>query len=193
MLFTKQFTKDLLWSVVFIFSMYGITHNPVVRPMSQPIPGNWSIQIMQHPLLFGFAGHNYLALRNQDDEIVGELHGLATDSKTGNWKYIGDNPGDILKVWQFDEPRSYLAEKKYPGIILDEGKHDFILDLWNKAVACKDPINEKHISYPPFGFKLNGTTENSNSVAYTLALCTGLDPKHIGLITPGEKNNLLEK
>lgn len=187
----NRITRDFLWSGLFLLSMYGVTHNPIVRPTPQPLPGNWSIQFMQHPLLFGFAGHNYLALRDQNGEIVSELHGLATDMATGQWKYIGSNPADVLQVWQFESTRYYLAEKKFPGIILKEGSGTELISVWNKAMSCKESINQKRASYPPYGFSMKNETTNSNSVAYTLAMCMELSTKHIGILTPGATVNLL--
>lgn len=189
----NRITRDFLWSGIFIFSLYGITHNPIIRPTPQPVPGNWSIQFMQHPLLFGFAGHNYLALRDQNGDIVSELHGLATDTVTSKWKYIGTNPADLLQVWQFESSRYYLAEKKFPGIILIEGGKEELYAVWDKASDCKDAINRKRIPYPPYGFSIRNETTNSNSVAYTLATCMELGTKHIGVWTPGSAINLLSR
>ena len=191
-LFTPRFVKDLILSIVFLTILYFLVHNPITHPIPKPQPLNWSIQLMQHPLLLGLAGHNYLALRDPNGTVIAELHGLATDTTTGQWKYIGNNPNDKLKVWEFDKSTYYLAEKSFPGIILNEGQQDSIIELWKKAVSCKDPINSKNISYPPFGFNLKNETENSNSVAYTLSLCMGLSIKHLGLFTPGNGVNLLD-
>lgn len=187
----NRIARDFLWSGVFIFFIYGVTHNPIVRPTPKPTPGMWSIQFMQHPLLLGFAGHNYLALRDKDGTVVSELHGLATDTSNGGWKYIGSNPKDLLKVWQFENSRYYLAEKKFPGIILKEGEREELYEIWSKAMPCKDEINEKNIPYPPYGFSIKNETTNSNSVAYTLATCMDLSTKHIGVFTPGATKNLL--
>lgn len=192
-LLSNHITRDFFWSGIFIFTLYGITHNPIVRPVPEATPGAWSIQYMQHPLLFGFAGHNYLALRDENGDIIEELHGLATDASTGKWKYIGSNPTDLLRVWQFESPRYYLAEKKFPGIILTEGTKDGVREVWEKASFCKDEINAENIPYPPYGFSVKNETINSNSVAYTLATCMGLSTKHIGVFTPGAKMNLFEK
>lgn len=192
-LFTNQFIKDLFWSILFILSLYGLTHNPIVRPTPQPVPGNWSIQFMQHPLLFGFAGHNYLSLRDQDGSVVGELHGLATDAQTGNCKYIGSRSTDILQVWEFETGKYYLSQKKFAGIILREGKEEDIRALWEQARSCKDPINAQLIPYPPYGVSIKNETTNSNSVAYTLARCMNLDTRHIGIWTPGSTFDLLAK
>lgn len=191
-LFTNRFIKDSIFSLFIILSLYGVTHNPIVRPKAQAVPGNWSIEFMQHPLLFGFAGHNYLALRNQDGIIVSELHGLATDSNTGAWKYVGTNIQDLLQVWEFENGRYYLAGKTFPGIILEEGTKNEIQNLWDTGRTCVEPINAKKIAYPPYGISFKNETRNSNSVAYTLAKCMLLDTRHVGIFTPGSTMNLLK-
>lgn len=148
---------------------------------------------MQHPLVFGLAGHNYLVLRNSDRTIVRELHGLATDREKGTWKYIGAKSTDVLQVWEFDSPRNYQAEKRFPRIILAQGSEQAMYALWAQAGSCKDRINTKNTPYPPLGFSLRNETENSNSVAYTLAKCMGQEVEHLGLFTPGSKTDLLQK
>jgi hypothetical protein len=192
-IFANQFTKDSFYSLIFLLAVYGITHNPIVRPIPTPIPGHWSIQLMQHPLIFGLAGHNYLALRDENGNVVEELHGLATDTYTKQWKYIGTKPTDKLQVWEFDNGRYYLAGKNFPGVIIDQGTQIDVLSLWSKALACKDSINQENISYPPYGVSFRSETTNSNSVAYTLAKCMGFDTRHIGIWTPGETMNLLQR
>lgn len=192
-LFTNRFIKDLFWSILFLLFVYYSTHNPIVRPQLKKTEGYWRIEKLQHPLVFGFAGHNYLALRSSENEIIHELHGLATDKNSGYWKYVGFNKNDLLKVWQFDGSRDYMSGKTYPGIVVAEGSEEEMKMIWQKGEACKEEINKKEIYYPPFGFKLRGETENSNSVTYTLLTCMGFDSRHIGLITPGEKRNLLDE
>lgn len=190
-LFTRQFVRDLIWGTVILFILYALVHNPLTRPKARATEGNWSIHFMQHPLVFGLAGHNYLALYDAKGTIVAELHGLATDPTTGEWRYIGTRSTDLLKVWEFDASKYYLAAKNLPGLVLAEGTMENVASLWNKARACKEPINERSISYPSFGFSIKNETINSNSVAYTLTKCMGLDTRHIGLITPGSKLDLL--
>lgn len=192
-LFTRQFVKDLIWSIIILFMLYALTHNPFTRPVARAQVGSSSIRFLQHPLVFGFAGHNYLALYDAEGTIISELHGLATNPETGKWRYIGTRSTDLLKVWEFDTSKYYLAAKNLPGITLAEGNMDDMKKLWNQARECKNPINERNISYPAFGFSIKNETINSNSVAYTLAKCMGLDTRHIGLITPGSKLDLLNK
>lgn len=147
---------------------------------------------MQHPLVFGIAGHNYLVLRDQNNDVIKELHGLATDPKTMMWKYVGTRDTDILQVWEFSTTTKYEAEKRLPGIILYQGNQNEVNKLWKDAEGCKEMINKKKISYPPYGITFRGDTENSNSVAYTLALCMGSNLGHLGWLTPGSQHNLLE-
>lgn len=146
---------------------------------------------MQHPLVLGVAGHNYVALQNDSNIIQSELHGLATDPETNSWKYMGTKTTDVLRVWEFNSNEYYTISRNYPGIVLYKGTKEDTILLWEKAHACKEEINSKNIPYPPYGVKVTGDTENSNSVAYTLALCMGLNTKHLGLITPGATRNLL--
>lgn len=146
---------------------------------------------MQHPLVFGIAGHNFLTLRDENNSIIEEYHGLATDSVTGDWKYVGRKSTDILKAWRFKGSRNYIAQKDYPGIVLEQGDKDVMITAWDKGESCKEEINTMNLPYPPYGVSLHGDTENSNSVAYTLALCMKLDAKRIGLITPGWGKDLL--
>lgn len=191
-LFTPRFIKDLFILAIFFGGFYLLTNNPFTHPSPEEARGFWSIQLMQQPLVFGIAGHNFLTLRNEKNIIVGELHGLATNAVTGAWKYTGDDSTDKLRVWYFKSPHEYITQKNYAGTLLFKGSKDDTINLWNKAVDCGEKINTRALLYPPYGVKVNGDTENSNSVAYTLTLCMGLDAERLGLITPGWGKNLLD-
>lgn len=193
MLFTTRFIKDLVWIAVFSVFLYAITHNPISYPKVQKTNGLYSIEYMQYPLVLGIAGHNYLTLRDGNNRILRELHGLATDPKTNTWKYVGNSSSDQLKVWEFTSPDEYIDEKSYTGITLFQGSKEEVASYWVKALRCKERVNRKNIPYPPYGVNIKGDTENSNSVAYTLTLCMGLPVEHLGLITPGSTKNLLEE
>ena len=190
-LFTQRFIKDIILIALFGSALYILTHNPITHPLPQKKSGLWSIQLMQHPIIFGFAGHNYLSLRDENNTVIEELHGLATDETTGAWKYVGNQSTDKLKVWDFKKEFNSLPDEQYPGIVLYQNNKASVLTTWQKSTPCKDTINKMNISYPPYGFTLHTDTENSNSVAYTLMLCMGLDAEHLGLITPGWGKNLL--
>lgn len=185
-------TKDLV--IIFFFGgcFFALTHNPVVRPTPTIIPGEWSIELRQMPLALGIAGHNYLALRNGEGVIVSQLHGLPTDIITGEWKYVGRNKTDVLKVWEFEENNPNEELGRGGGVALITTNEPEVKELWRKAKYCGDELNVQQLPYPPFGVSLREDTRNSNSVAYTLTACMGLAAKHIGLFTPGWGVNLLE-
>lgn len=191
-LFTPRFIKDIILIILFVTGWYILVNNPITHPIPEEVRGMWSIQLMQAPLVFGIAGHNFITLRNEKNMIVGELHGLATDEATRNWKYVGDHETDKLKVWYFSNPHEYITQKNYSGTIMYKGQKQDVVVAWQKALVCKEKINSLNIPYPPYGVKISGDTENSNSVAYTLILCMGLDANHLGLITPGWGKNLLD-
>ncbi len=191
-LFTRRFVKDLFLIFLFGILFYILTHNPITHPLPKETNGLWSIQLMQQPLIFGIAGHNFLTLRDGKNTIVEELHGLPTDAETGTWKYIGTKATDHLYVWNFKNSNEYITQKNFSGKILLKGNKETVLEAWNKGNACKEEINAQDLFYPPYGVNIRGDTENSNSIAYTLMLCMGLDTDHLGLITPGWGKNLLD-
>jgi hypothetical protein len=195
-LFTTRFIKDLLLIALFGATFYILTHNPITHPNLPVISGKWSIQLMQQPIILGIAGHNYVVLRDVHNVIVDELHGLATDATTGEWKTIGRDKTDKLKVFEFNsprynDPRYFVAQKKYAGILLYEGDESSVKEKWKMALSCKEEINALNLPYPPYGVAIGHETENSNSVAYTLTRCMNLDAEHLGLITPGWGKDLL--
>lgn len=192
-LFTKRFIKDILLIVIFGGMLYFLVHNPITKPKLPQVEGVWTIQLVQHPIVLGIAGHNYLILRDNKNNIHKELHGLATNNETGEWKYRGNNKKDLLKVWEFDDTRYLTAQKDYTGVILFTGTESETRTTWEKGYPCKDMINEKNIPYPPYGVKVKGETENSNSVAYTLLRCMNLPSRYLGLFIPGWGNDLLNE
>jgi hypothetical protein len=193
MMFSSAAKKDIIKSIVVLFVLYFIINNPITHPIPTPHDGNWSISLMQHPLLFGIAGHNYLVLKDDSGAIKKEMHGLATNPTTGAWRYVGADSDDILQAWIFSGSKNYSANKKMPGVLLYEGNYINTITHWGKGEACVEKINSLHISYPPLGISIKGETENSNSVAYTLTKCMELPESNLGWFTPGSKKDLLER
>ncbi len=189
--FKNRVVNDFFWSGLFVLFLYWTINNPVTHPIPKLEEGLWSIEEMQRPLLGGIVGHNFLVLRDEGGKIISELHGLATDTTTGEAKFVTFNKGEKLRVWEFDKPKYNLSENKFAGKILKEGNKDTILSMWDNAKNCGEDINNADFLYS--AFKLKGQTENSNSVAYTLASCMGVDTKHLGLIIPGDRFNLLNR
>lgn len=191
-LFTPRFIKDIICIIIFSLFFYALTHNPITHPKITDSSRLYKIELMQYPLLLGLAGHNYLVMRDSHNNIIKELHGLATDITTKKWKLTGLDKRDTLKAWEFIDSGDFITKRTYSGIILFKGEEDVVKDMWHRTDLCKEKINQKNIPYPPLGFTLRKDTLNSNSVAYTLVMCMGLSTKHIGLITPGSTKNLLD-
>lgn len=192
-LFTRGFLIDIIASCVFVLSMYSVIYNEAFHPTLPHMQGVWTIEVHQRPLVLGITGHNFLVLRNALGEEEGELHGLATNPTTNYWKHVGTDSTDILRVWEFKDSRYGMYGDTFPGEVIASGTADDMIALWNKGRSCADRINEKYIPYPPYGVRLRGTTENSNSVAYTLAKCMHITIDRMGLLTPGYGRDLLEK
>jgi hypothetical protein len=188
----KRAEKDLLMSLVFVIFIYTITHNPITHPKPKPVAGDWTIEFVQHPLVFGILGHNYLVMKNANEETESEMHGLATDRNTKTWKYIGRTSNDMLHVWEFNDRRYGPKSENFAGVVVATGTADEIKSLWSNAEECAKIINQKDIPYTPYGFSFRYAIDNSNSVATTLLTCMNIDPVHLGLITPGENTNLLD-
>ncbi|MEN9881291.1 MAG: hypothetical protein RLZZ308_474 [Candidatus Parcubacteria bacterium] len=184
--------KDITVVLFSITLFYIVINNPITRPQAQVLDTVWSIELRQQPLVLGLAGHNYLALRNGEGEVQHELHGLPTDTRTGEWKYVGRTKYDILRIWEFSTSTKRTVAPRTPvSVTLLSGDKDNIMTHWEEARACGRYIDALHLPYPPYGISFKEDTRNSNSVAYTLALCMGVNPQHVGLFTPGWEKDLL--
>lgn len=187
--------KDSFDIILVIFICFLILFNPYVRPKQVVGYGYWSIQKREHRLMLGLTGHTFIELRDANDKVIAQLHGLATDKVTNKWKEVGDSDEDYLKVWEFDQDKY----KEYKGIDIGKtsvnivtGKEDEMRAKWQEMVICGVEINKVEIKYPKYGFKIFSETENSNSVAHSLLICAGLKDKEIGLITPGGSTDLIK-
>ena len=138
----------------------------------------------------GVASHNFLVLRDSEGRSLAEVHGLATDRKTGEFIPIGtDEQKHSLRVWHFAHDAEYaksigvnangatfIQEGQDHKTMLSAGK-DEVLARWNAAVAAKEPLNSLDLNYPNYGFKMSGDTVNSNAAYRTLSEVMGV-PVH---------------
>lgn len=153
---------------------------------------NWHIHKKEHKILMGISGHTFLELVNNKNETVEQIHGFAYDAINEKMVESAIKSGFKLKVFNFDYD-FYKDEIgiDFPAIVLMTDKKEMIVDTWNKAKSCGEIINQKDINYPRYGFKIISETENSNSVAHSIAICAGLADSQIGLLSPGAKTILL--
>ncbi len=185
--------KDSFDIIFVLFICFLILFNPYVRPKQIVGYGYWSIQKREHRLMMGLTGHTFIELRDTNDKVIAQLHGLATDKNTNKWKEVGNSDDDYLKVWEFDQDKY----KEYKGLDIGKtsvniitGNEEAMREKWQELMLCGTEINKIEIKYPKYGFRIFSETENSNSVAHSLLLCGGLKDREIGIITPGGNTDL---
>lgn len=121
--------------------------------------------------------HNFWILRElESNNVVAQLHGLATSRRNGDILAIGYNSDHSLRAhcmvydqelaiqhgWQL----STYALKIDDSFIVYEGED--CLQRWQGAVDAITTINSLDLDYPPFGFRLPvSVTINSNSIYHT--------------------------
>ncbi len=170
--------------------------------------GNWSIEARSLSVV-GVASHNFWVLRDDQGKPVAELHGLATDRDTGRTVPIGtDADQHSLRVKHFIHDEQYarnFGARSTNATYIEDGQRsetvvsasrEEILERWKVgAKTAAKLINAQDLDYPPGGFKLDGSTRNSNSVYNTVgAMMVGGSnvPVFQGPLQPGVNNHVLD-
>ena len=162
-----------------------------------------SIALRQYILKVGHSpfAHNYLVFYDDDGNIVGQFHGLATDPIDGEPKHFGRS-SDYLTVVPDDPQKLYRPEQ--PEQVLWQGSYDEATARWQAARDAHDQINSRKLTYNPLGGDLNGPRDwdapvpriiagNSNSVSRTLIDAMGLRMPGMPHMAPGIENPLLRQ
>ncbi len=183
--------------------------------MAQP---QYSIEARSLSLIGGAASHNFWVLRDDKGNAVAELHGLATDRKTGQAIPIGTNGYEhSLRGWQYIHDQqyardfgsratnsSYIQDGQSHQTVISGDKTE-ILERWKAAAKYGvAAMNARDLNYPPggvdFPIKFDGTynvrigdsTVNSNSAYNTFGQIMGVTPYVFnGPLQPGINNETL--
>lgn len=151
--------------------------------------GHCSIEFAQLPIVFGTAGHNFIAIRGVHGHLLHEMHGLATGAD-GRIKPIGWLRSDRLLV--YERAQAFFNR---PGIVrcpVFVGSQEQAAALWLRARAALELLNERNGPYPVLGFNLFSAAENSNAAASTLMAAMGLEePSLSPRLIPGARRLLL--
>lgn len=139
----------------------------------------------------GIASHNFWVLRDGKDRVISQLHGLATDRKTNQFKPIGVL-NDRLGFYEFrtqNHDPSFIFNNQTSRIVFQGPKED-TLGRWNKASSHIDQLNDFDLNYSPFGiFGLPVT--NSNSAYHLFAKLMAVECcRFPGVLEPGINNDL---
>lgn len=162
-----------------------------------------SIALRQHVFTVGHSpfAHNYLVFYDDDGNIVGQIHGLAQDPKTDDFKDVGRS-SDYLTVVPHDAQNLYREGQ--PEKLLWQGSYDEATARWQAAKDAYNQINGRKMTYNPLGGDLNGPRDwdapvpaviagNSNSVSRTLIDAMGLRMPGMPHMAPGIENPLLRQ
>lgn len=152
----------------------------------------------------GVASHDFWVLRDERGTALAELHGLATDRRTGEAVPIGtDETRHSLRVWHFAHDAdvaarsgdavartSYIQAAQSHRTVLIADK-DEVLARWDAAVAARAQLNALDLDYPNYGFRMDGSTVNSNSAYRSLGEIMGLPVRDFpGVVEPGIENRM---
>jgi hypothetical protein len=157
------------------------------------------------------ASHNFYVLKNEKDQVLAELHGLATDRETGKVMSIGYNedwhslrayhtiyskPDQPPATGRFYYEKNNDADKKVvqDSHVVFRGSPQEALAKWSAAVGVIEHINQKDLNYPSLGFKIFDKTINSNSVYRSFGAVMDVPtPDFKNRIEPGLDNHILNK
>lgn len=165
--------------------------------------GNDIFSIEARALSLGAASHDFWVLRDSQNKVIAELHGLATDRRTGETFPVGINEDHYaLRVWHYPhsdvaafgastDRTTYIRDGQARRIVF-QGPAEEALSRWKSAVNAVAPLNELDLDYPTLGFKLDGSTVNSNSTYRTLGEIMGLPIRDFpGYVEPGIENRMV--
>jgi hypothetical protein len=138
------------------------------------------------------AAHNFWVLKNEKNEIISQLHGLATDRSTNQIMPIGYwESKHSLRAYQIQNPK-YMIRENQPTKTVFTGDKEDVLARWNKAVSVISEINKQDLNYPSLGVKFFSKTINSNSVYQTFGQIMDIPvPEFEKGLQPGLENNAL--
>jgi len=146
--------------------------------------------------IVGIATHNFWVLREEEDNVLGQLHGLATNPQNEILP-IG-KIGDKLKFYHFgsraiqsglapESNKSYIKANQKTQLVCVGTEVD-VLARWDNAVKSVPFLNGLEIPYTPFAV-LGLSHINSNTAFAVLGKIMGITvPKFQGCWQPGWGN-----
>ena len=134
---------------------------------------SYSIEARAYDIV-GLAAHDFWVLRDEESNVLGQLHGLATNRKN-HIQAIG-RIGDKLKFYHFgprailfglkpDYDLNYIKAKQKSMPVLAGNSHE-VLSRWDIAVTALPYLNSLEIPYTPFA--IIGLLPVNSNTAYTL-------------------------
>jgi hypothetical protein len=133
----------------------------------------YSIEARAYDIV-GLAAHDFWVLRDEKGNVLGQLHGLATNTEN-RIKAIGII-GDKLKFYHFgsraillglnpDCDLNYIKAGQKSQLVFS-GTPDEVLGRWDNAVKALPYLNSLNVPYTPLG--ILGLAHINSNTAYTL-------------------------
>ena len=161
-----------------------------------PMPDiRYSIEAHAYDII-GLAAHDFWVLRDEKGNVLGQLHGLATNTEN-QIKRIG-TLGDKLKFYHFgsralffglnpDEDLNFIKAGQQAKRMFS-GSPDEVLGRWDNAVKSLPYLNRLGVPYTPFAI-LSLVPINSNTAYALLSKLMGIPLHHFsGYWQPGWRN-----
>lgn len=150
----------------------------------------YSIEARSYDLV-SIASHNFWVLRNNEGQALAQLHGLATDRKTNDFKPIGFF-SDKLGFYEFktanNDPTFISKTQQY--ITAYQSDKEDVLKRWTQATCLIEFLNQRDLNYSPFGI-FGYPITNSNSAYHLFAQLMDLECcRFFGVLEPGISNSL---
>ena len=165
-----------------------------MRNITKPTKG-FSIEARAYDIA-GIATHNFWVLWDEKDNVLGQLHGLATNHQ--NEVLPIGKFGDKLKFYHFgsraiqfglkqDSNKSYIKANQKNQLVYSGTDAD-VLARWDNGVKALPFLNGLEIPYTPFGV-LGLSHINSNTAFSILGKIMDIPvPKFQGYWQPGWGN-----
>ncbi len=177
---------------------------------------SWRIELAEKPLELGFidnlifrgrdAGHSFIRLVDQFDNVRGELHGYSFDPDKDNiaeanfnpWKRVKHafarsalpfNPNTV-KVFHFGFDRTQHEELTTQTIM--EGDKSEVIMSWLDAIKRGMDINAEEHEYRPLSILQLNPAQNCHTVTSDLISAIGIDPHNFDthFAAPGFTNQI---
>ena len=141
---------------------------------------DYSIEARSLKIPYLPASHDFWVLRDPSGNAIAELHGLATNRKTGEPAPIGtDDKEYSLRAWHYVHDSEYAANigvqrtddsyisKNQKHQTVFSGSKEEVFGRWSAATNNIDRLNNLDLDYPAYGVNISSPTVNSNSAYRT--------------------------
>jgi hypothetical protein len=146
--------------------------------------------------IIGLAAHDFWVLSDEKGHVLGQLHGLATNTEN-RIKRIG-TLGDKLKFYHFGSRARFFGlnperdlnfiKAGQPAQRMFSGSPEDVLCRWDHAVKALPYLNRLSVPYTPFAI-LSVAPLNSNTAYTLLSELMGIPAHHFsGYWQPGWQN-----